>query len=76
MGSVRSGHLFMQVYLRVQSSGPCFFWHTLTTLSKMSGRMHDSLQMTPPYLRIQSYMKKVAASQLNSDLEIISQWAY
>ena len=39
----------------------------------MSARMHDSLQMTPPYL--QSYMK-VAATQLNSDLEIISQLAY
>ena len=36
--------------------GPLFFQYTLTTSSKMSARMHDSLQMTPPYL--QSYMKK------------------
>ena len=64
MRSVRSGHLFMQVYLRFILR-PLFF---LVYINNLVENVSSDAQLFAD--------DTSAATQLNSDLEIISQWAY
>ena len=74
MGSVRSGHLFVQVYLRVQSWAPVFLAYINDLVENVSSDARLFADDTSLFTVV--YEKEVAATQLNSDLEIISQWAY